>query len=148
MNKMSIRSILVILAFMAASYSGCSKNEIIIGNERIKGSGTLVSEQRGVGAFTEIQVTNFAKVFVTQDTVESLRIESDDNIIGPVLTSVDHNVLVVGLKEGSYDNVTVNVYASMRAIRLLESVGAADFLTTSPIHIDTIVCRIKGVGST
>ena len=92
-------------------------------------------------------MTNFGKVHITQDMVESLRIESDDNIIGRVKTTVNNDVLVVGLENGSYSNVTVNVYASMRRIRSLESVGAADFLSSTPVHTDTIVCRITGAGS-
>lgn len=148
MNKSNVQSIFVfVLALIVVSHSGCSKNENVVGTNPIIGSGRLVSEQRNVWAFTGIRVTNFGRVFVKQDTTTSLRIESDDNIIGLVATSVDRGVLVVGLREGSYNNVTVNVYASMRSIRLLESVGAADFLTTSPMHTDTITCRITGAGT-
>ena len=132
---------------IALLWTGCSKNETTVGTDHIVGSGRLVSEIRPVAAFDGIQVTNFGKVFITQDTVESLRIESDDNMIGRVHTSVNNGVLVVGLENGSYSNVTVNVYASMRRIRSLESVGAADFLSSTPVHPDTIVCRITGAGS-
>ena len=148
MYKMISRAILTsVLISVAALFFGCSKNETVVGSNSIVGSGRLVSEQRNVGAFTGIQVTNFANVFVKQDTVQSLRIESDDNIMSLVATSVQNGVLVVGLKEGSYNNVTVNVYASMSSVRWLELIGAGDCQTVSPIHADTIVCRIKGAGT-
>ena len=135
------------LILMAALCGGCSKNENIVDNDRITGSGKLVSQMRVVGTFTGIQVTNFAKVFVTQDTLESLRIEADDNVMDRVMTSVTGGVLSVGLKDGSYTGVTVNVYASMKSIKRLESTGAADFSTTLPIVTDTIVCKIIGAGT-
>jgi hypothetical protein len=135
------------LILMAVLCGGCSKNDNIVDNDRITGSGKLVSQMRVIGTFTGIQVTNFARVFVTQDSLESLRIEADDNVMDLVMTSVTGGVLSVGLRDGSYNNVTVNVYASMKSIRRLESTGAADFSTTIPIETDTIFCRIIGAGT-
>jgi hypothetical protein len=126
---------------------GCSKNENIVGNNQIIGSGKLVSESRVVGTFAGIQVTSFAKVVIKQDTVESLRIESDDNIINDVATSLNGTTLVVGLQVGSYNNVTVNVYVSMKNIKLLESTGAAEFSTVNSIQTDSLTCKITGAGS-
>ena len=139
----------VYAGMMAATlmWVACSKDDTAIVNDQIVGSGRLISEVRTVPSFDGIRVTNFGKVFVTQDTVESLRIEADDNIIQRVRTSVSGGILVVGLDNGSYDHITVNIYASMRSIRRLESVGAADFLSTGPVEMDTISCRITGAGS-
>lgn len=135
------------LVVTALLYSACSKNETVVGNEQIVGSGRIVSQARPVGTYSGIQVTNVAKVFVMQDTLESLRIEADDNIMDSVATSVNNGMLVVGLKDGSYNNVTVRVYASMKSIKRLESRGAADFSATNSIQTDSIVCRIVGAGS-
>jgi hypothetical protein len=128
-------------------FSGCSKDENPVNNNQIVGSGKLVSESRAVGTYTGIQVTNFAKVFITQDTVESLRIESDDNIIDRVVTSVNSNTLIVGLRDGSYSKVTVDVYVSMKTIKRFESTGTAEFSTVNSIQTDSIACRITGTGS-
>jgi hypothetical protein len=131
---------------MALFQSGCTKTENVVGNEQITGSGKLVSQTRDVGTFSGIQVTNFAKVLITQDTVESLRIESDDNVIDLVSTSVSNGILIIGLRDGSYRNAKVNVYVSMRIIRLLESTGTAEFSTMNSIQTDSLVCRIRGTG--
>jgi len=123
---------------------GCLNSENPIDNGQIIGSGKIVSESRTVGTFTGIQVKNFAKVFITQDTVESLRIESDDNVIGLVLTSVNGSTLIIGLSDGSYNHVTVNVYVSMKTVRLLESAGAAEFTSLNSMKLDSLFCRITG----
>ena len=137
----------VVLGVAVALVRGCQRNETIVGNDRIAGSGRIVAQVRNVGSFVGIQVKNFARVIVTQDTVESLRIEADDNVIGLVQTSVAGGTLLVGLPEGSYNNVTVRIHASMRNISRLESLGAADFSAANSIHTDSITCRIKGAGS-
>ena len=132
---------------IVTSVGGCTKDEIIVDNDHIVGSGRIVSEARNVGSYDGIHVTNFADVIITQDSVESLRIEADDNVIGSIQTSVSGKTLIVGLPDGSYSNVTVRLYASMKDISLLESSGAADFQTTGPIQTDAITCRITGAGT-
>ncbi len=147
MSNTYLKSPAILGFVMAVLFASCSKNETITGSNQITGSGRLVSVPRAVGTFSGIRVTSFAKVFIEQDSADALVIEADDNIIDRVLTSVDNGVLVVGLQNGSYNNITLNVHASMRSIRLLESVGSADFQTTSAIQTDTIVCRITGAGT-
>jgi len=132
---------------LALVWPGCTRNEVVEENDQIVGSGRLISEMRSVSPFTGIRVVNFGKVFITQDTVSTLRIEADDNILDRVETSVTNGQLIVGLRQGTYNNVTLNVTASMRDIRSLESVGAADFRTLAPVHLDSIDCRITGAGS-
>jgi hypothetical protein len=135
------------LWMVVSFFWGCSKNENAVDNGQIVGSGRIVTESRSCGTFTGIQVTNFAKVFITQDTVESLRIESDDNIIGSVQTTLNGAILVVGLRDGSYGHVTVNVYASMKNIKFLESIGTADFSAVNSIQTDSLICKITGTGN-
>jgi Putative auto-transporter adhesin, head GIN domain len=76
-----------------------------------------------------------------------LRIEADDNIIGLVTTSVSNGLLSVALKQGSYSNITINVYASMETINRLECVGTVEFATNGQIQTDSIVCGIIGTGN-
>jgi len=135
-----------LLLFVVFNFA-CTKNDTVVNNNQIIGSGKLVTQVRSVGSYSGIQVTNFAKVIITQDTSEQLSIESDDNIINHVVTAVSGGVLMVGLDNGSYSNVTVNVYASMKSIKSLESVGTADFSTTNLVQTDSILCRITGAGT-
>ncbi|MGA9120321.1 MAG: head GIN domain-containing protein [Bacteroidota bacterium] len=124
---------------------GCSSG-VTAPDDRIVGSGRIVSEQRPVSPFTGIQVVGIAKVTITQDTIETLRVEADDNILARVVTSFNGGMLIVNLQEGSYGNITVNIFVSMNTVERLECTGAADFLTAGPIHVDGVVCRITGTG--
>jgi hypothetical protein len=98
-------------------------------------------------AFTGIRVTGIAKVVIKQDTAQSLRIEVDDNIVDRVTVAANNGLLVIGLQQGSYSNVTINVFASMKTVDRLECVGTADFVTSAPIQTDAITCRITGAGT-
>ena len=142
--KLVLPVALVMMTFLSL---GCSRDDNVVGRNQITGSGKLVSESRVVGTFDGIQVTNFANVVIKQDTIESLRIEADDNIIDDVMTSLNGTSLVVGLRNGSYNNVTVNVYVSMKNIKLLESTGSAEFSTVNSIQTDSLSCIITGAGS-
>ncbi len=132
------------LTVMLISASGCKDEST--GPEQIVGSGRLVSQARAASPFTGIQVTGTANVVISQDTIEAVRVEADDNIIDLVTTEVVAGTLSVGLRQGSYQDVTINVYVSMRSIHRLECVGAADFSVTAPISTDAIDCRISGAG--
>jgi len=145
----SMRNSLLLLAslLLAVLCGGCYTNDHVVNNDTIIGSGTIVSETRTPGSFIGIRVTGVAKVYITQDSTEFLRIEADDNIIGRVTTSVDQGVLLVGLAQGSYDNVTVKVYATMKNITLIEFTGSGSCVSMGPIQSDDLTCMITGTGS-
>ena len=146
MKLQSSRSRLALIAFMAMLLiSGCTNH--LSDSGQIVGSGKIISQSRSVPTFTGIQVTGIATVVIHQDTVQSLRIEADDNILDRVTTAVNNGLLVIGLQQGSYNNVTINVFASMKTIERLESVGTASFVSSGPIQTDAITCRITGTGT-
>jgi Putative auto-transporter adhesin, head GIN domain len=114
--------------------------------DTIIGSGNIVSEQRTTVAFQGVQITGKAKVFITQDSVPSLRVEADDNVINRVTTNVVGGILVIAMEKASYERITVNVYVTMPSVDLLEVTGAGEFVTTLPIQCTTLTCRISGAG--
>ncbi|MCX6142637.1 MAG: DUF2807 domain-containing protein [Ignavibacteriales bacterium] len=146
---MKLKNLLSILAPFALLpilfIAGCTNH--LSDPDQIVGSGKLTSEPRSLPAFTGIQVTGSAKIVIKQDTVQSLRIEADDNIMDRITTVVNNGLLVIGLQQGSYNNVTINVFASMKAIERLECVGTADFVTSGPLQSEGITCRVTGAGT-
>ncbi len=138
----------------ACEYSDPSDNPSVIewhnsedGSDFTAGSGSIVSEERDAGLFSGISAGIPGDVFVTQGTVQSLRVEADDNIISLVETVVENGLLTVGMTDsGPYRNITINIYASMTDITRLELAGAGNIETTSPIQTDEITCLISGAG--
>jgi hypothetical protein len=155
MNNRALRyAAIFLLTSPVLSVVGCNEDstqiETIDGPgqiDTIVGSGNIVSEQRTTVAFHGVQITGKAKVLITQDSVPSLRVEADDNIINRVMTSVVNGVLVIALQQASYERITVNVYVTMPGVDLLEVTGAGEFVSTLPIQCTTLTCRISGAGT-
>lgn len=139
--------VLFVLSTMSPIYWACNDDHHITSGDNIVGSGVIVSQQRTPGTFSGIRIVGIAKVYVRQDSVDSLRIEADDNIIGRVTSSVSQGVLTVGLTSGSYTDVTVRVYATMTTIHSLGIDGTGDIETTNSIQTDNVACSILGAGS-
>lgn len=136
----------LVFCILIFSFVGCSKNQVT-SPDQIIGSGRLVSQQRSPGSFTGIQVVGTAKVSIRQDSVQTLTVQADDNIIDSVTTSSSAGLLLIGLRQGSYNSITVNITATMSTINRLECVGSADFQSTGSIQTPSIVCRIVGAGN-
>jgi len=110
------------------------------------GSGNTISQIRPMQPFHGVRIDGVGKVFVKQEGDHSVRIEADDNIIGHVKASVSGGILRVGLRK-SCSSATVNIYVSMKDLRLLEISGAGEVVTESPIQTKTLKCRIDGTGA-
>lgn len=125
--------------------SGCIDHPV--DNERIYGSGRLVTENRSVRKFAGISVEGSASVQIIPAETESLKIQADDNIIDKVITSVEDGKLHIYLEKGSYTDITVKVFVEMNKLESLECNGSADFVTTKPFTMDYIKCVISGAAS-
>jgi hypothetical protein len=136
----------VLLLLLAASIVyGC--HETPTSSDQIVGSGRIVTQQQQFGPFTGIRLTGIGSVYITQNASQTFLLEADDNIIGRVTTTVDNNVLTIGLQPGSYSGVTINAYVSMESVELLELIGTGKFTLIDPFQMNTLACRIQGAGS-
>jgi hypothetical protein len=115
--------------------------------DTIVGSGKLVSQHRSVPAFHAARLDGIGKVIVAQGTTEKVRVEADDNIIDFITTEVRDGVLRIGIKEASYDSVTVNIYISMKEIEAAIIEGAGEFASVTPMRCQRLSLLLKGSGS-
>ncbi|HLP17484.1 MAG TPA: DUF2807 domain-containing protein, partial [Bacteroidota bacterium] len=100
------------------------------------GSGRMITETRTVGECEGITLQNQGNVYLTQDDNQSIRIEADDNIMGKVIVERRHGILVVGLKDGDYSDVTLKVYVSMKHINSLSIEGAGTIECSNRIETE------------
>ena len=93
MNIKIIR-LLLVLSIVAFLFSGC----IIISpggcsSHTVKGSGNVVSEDRTVSVFDEIQLKGTGNVILTKGEMQSIEIVTDDNILPLIETHVRNKIL-------------------------------------------------------
>ena len=137
--------LLALVLFALLLSTGCTKESL--SGEQITGSGKIVSQERSLTGFTGVAVSGIAHVIITQGDNESVRVETDDNIIDRVETSVSASVLNIALEKGSYSGIKVTVYVTMKQITSLTCDGTADFTTTGQIQTDAISIKIRGTGN-
>ena len=140
-------SLLSALAFMTVALTWVGCTDFVDGPEEdYYGSGMLVSQQRTANGMSGVRIIGQGTVNVTQGDSEGLQVEADDNIIDQIITTVENGILIVNMKRGSYHNVTVRVFVTMKNVNELELVGAGDIRTTAPIQTTSFTCRITGAG--
>lgn len=110
----------------------------------VNGDGNITSETRPVTGFNGIDVSGAMDVYIIQDSVQSVKIETDENLLGYIVTGKENGILRI-YPQNNYNlrpSNTIKVYVSGPTFRTLEASGACDFysgnkITSSdPVSID------------
>jgi len=106
-----------------------------INGKRIRGNGTIKTESRTPGTFGGIDVSGAIDVYVKQDSVTSVRVETDENLLEHLLTEVDGSTLRIHQKEGTNlkPSRSIKVYVSSPSYKNFEASGACDFFGENKI---------------
>ena len=130
-----------------AFFTGCEKSSNINSNDTIYGSGKLITQTRSVPECSALKIINTGNVYLTQGDEQSVSILADDNIIDKVITTRDNGTLWVGLENGSYSNVTVKIYVSLKNVTGLFIEGAGNIQTENNISSENMICNVNGAGN-
>ncbi len=137
----------IFLFFLLITFYGCKDSSTITNNDTIYGSGKIVSEFRTVDECSGLTIKNVGDVYLTQGDTQSIRIEADDNIINKVIAQKENGILQVGLQNGSYSNITLKMYVSLKNICNLSIDGAGNVNVENSIECDTLNSIINGAGN-
>jgi hypothetical protein len=127
---------LVVLLFIAAlALSGCcgpvcsslTRSVPEITTRRITGSGALVTRDYELEGFTELQISSAFDVELTQSSIYSVVITTDDNVADDVRVTLSGSVLSIDLRPLtlSLGNVTLRAEISMPTLEGAELSGAS-----------------------
>ncbi|MBR3568541.1 MAG: DUF2807 domain-containing protein [Salinivirgaceae bacterium] len=92
--------------------------------QSIKGNGKVKTDVRQVSGFNRVVVQGFVELYLSQETTESVKIESEENLVSLFKTSVSDSTLYVfvpSVKKALKLNVTV-AYKDLKQIILLNEV--------------------------
>ncbi|MEQ1678795.1 MAG: head GIN domain-containing protein [Chitinophagaceae bacterium] len=132
------------LFFLAILFTATLSSCHYITGKRIRGNGVMKTENRTAGTFNSIHVSGAIDVYVTQDSVTSIKVESDENLLEYLLTDIEGGTLRIHQKEGTNlkPSKSIKVYVSSPSYKNFEASGACDFFgqnkitSTEPISID------------
>jgi len=107
------------------------------------GTGNIITEERSVGDFNKISVSDGINLFIEQGNGGTLTIEAEDNLIPKIGTRIIFGKLMIGFKGFSFviDSAEpINVYVKVKELKDIELSGGAsiscDELKTDALEID------------
>lgn len=137
-----MRHSLFFLLFFPLVLSSC-----FFDNERVQGNGAIKTENRSVGSFSRVSVGGAIKVYVTQGSDFSVRIETDENLLGLVETEVSGDELKIRPQQryGLNPSGEIKVYVSAPAFKRLEASGASNIYSQGRITLsETLDIDVTG----
>ena len=106
------------------------------------------SQQRNVGSFSGIKVSEGIDVILKQGEKEAVRVEvTGDMKIENVLTEVSGSYLKVHLESGNYRKVDVKVYVTFVKLNKFSASSAGTIFSESPIKADDIEIQTSSAGN-
>ena len=126
-----MKSVFFFAIIFTATFTSCN----FIGGKRIRGNGVMKMENRSAGTFNGIDVSGNVKVYVKQDSVFSIRIQTDENLLEYMITDNRNGTLHIHQKEGTNlkPSQSIKVYLSGPSFKLFKASGACDFISESKI---------------
>lgn len=118
------------------------------GFQVVNGSGTVVPEERPVSDFTRVDFTGFGELTLVQGDKEALTIETDDNLLPYIKTTVSDGTLTIGFAERGWIPI-VRPTQSIRYRLTIKTLDHLDFsgagtVTAATLHVDNLTLVESG----
>ena len=106
------------------------------------------SEERNVGAFTGIKVSEGIDVYLKKGDREGVRVEADGTRLDNVLTEVSGSYLKIHLRSGNIrGKVNVRVYVSYVNLNKLYASSAGNIFADGVLRTDGLVLQCSSAGN-
>src|SRR6187397_3039979 len=106
-----------------------------IAGERVKGSGHVITENRTASGFNNVDISGAIDVYVKQDSVSSVKVEADDNILEYIEVHTDGSTLEIHTENNIRLRPThkIKVYVSNPEYKDLRVSGASSIHSENEI---------------
>ncbi|HMK26588.1 MAG TPA: head GIN domain-containing protein [Chitinophagaceae bacterium] len=141
MNRIFLAAAIFIITFTSCH---------IVTGKRIQGNGIVKSEARPVGSFNNVDVSGGIDVYVKQDSVSSVRVEADENLLEYVHINAEDGTLEIKEERGFNLQSTkgIKVYVSGPSFKHFDASGACGIYSENKISgSNDISMRVSGASS-
>lgn len=128
-----------ILAVIILLTPACSKYP------KIEGNGQVTTETRQLVSFNKVDNTGTFNVYIKQDSVFSVTIQAESNLIPHVRTIINGNTLKIDTRENLKENYPVNVFVSTPVIEGAYLSGSG-FVSLDSLDTDYLEVELSGSG--
>jgi hypothetical protein len=144
MNTMKILKTFTLVLLFTATISSCKKDCFAI-----KGKGDKVTQSYTLPAFTMIRNSLSADVYLTQDSVASLSVKGQSNILDILELKVENNELSIGFKNkcGSikYDDLEIDIH--LPTLEKIDISGSGNVQTMNQFTSNSFQMNVSGSGN-
>src|SRR5829696_4315173 len=121
----------------------------LFGGKKVNGNGKIVTQERSVAGFNSIDVSGSVSVHLRQDSMPSVKVEADENLMEYMDIHVDGSTLVIKTKKGFRldPSKEIIVYATAASFTDIEASGACD-ITSDNLISGNQELNIQSSGST
>ena len=141
-NYISFLSLILLFSFVSLSFS-CSN-----GSYRFKSKIETTTDYRviNIEPFSGISLNIGADVFLSQGETHDIRIEAEEDVKNKIITEVKDNVLIIKCDKSLHCSKNINIYITMKELKLLEINGSGDIKCQDSFNSDDIAIEINGSG--
>ncbi len=142
----------IIISFIAGLIfmipMGCENWGIDDDTQKIIGTGPLVTKTLTLDAFSKIENTGVADIFVTMGSPQSVVLKAQQNVIDEMTMGVISNELKIGLKEGVNiaEADTIRFDITIPEISSITLTGVGDYVLSGDYQ-EELAISLTGVGT-
>ena len=104
----------------------------------IKGNGKVVEENRSMDPFDGIRVSRGMDVYISQDSIQKVVVEADENLLEVIQTRVEDNKLVITVTENIRDAKAKKVYVSVKNLKEIAAMAGSNVFTEETLRFENI----------
>ena len=125
-----MKRIIVLLLIPSIIFSSCG-----MFGKRVRGNGKISSETRDVKGYNSIDVSGSIDVYVRQDSIQSVKIETDENLLDLITIREEGGVLHIHPKKGYNPKASgsIKVFVSGSEFRRFEASGSCDIFSENQL---------------
>jgi len=160
--------LIVVLLVMALSTLACGVTIDGVDLNSVRGSGTVVTEERQVSGFERVELSGIGALVIEVGSEETLVIEAEDNLLEYIETTVRGDTLEIGSRERtnlqptepisyyltvkSLDSISVSglgnvVVPGLEATRFSVDISGAGDVNLESLDAERLDISISGLGS-
>lgn len=136
---------IILAAVILSAVTSCKKNGVFCYN----GNGNIITEQRQVSSFDEIELSMDADVYITQSSSYSVSVTASENLMSVIKTDVHGNTLCIETKSNKCikHNEDIDVYVSLPDITKIKLSGSGNIYASTALNVNDIALNISGSGN-
>lgn len=109
-----------------------------------KGNGKIIKETRTFENFNSIDISGAFQIHLKQDSITSIEIETDENLMKHIYSEINERTLIIENKVSIKGSKPIHIYISTPNYEEIDLSGAIDLSNSDTLKLETLKIDISG----